>query len=108
MQANEYLILMDKAKTVLQDLETAYKKLTIEELTVPNIVEPKVKISNQERSKIYYQKNREKHLKHMKDYYCQAIQPKKTMCFICNCEVLESKLGIHQNTKKHLMKIINE
>ncbi len=49
--------------------------------------------NKKEYNKLWYEKNKEKHLKNMRE---------KVECEICKCQINKSQVAVHKNTNKHL------
>jgi hypothetical protein len=60
----------------------------------------KLKLTKQEKCKLYYENNREKHLNKMKEKYKSC---EKQFCECCNKEYIKSKFQVHLQTQKHKM-----
>lgn len=60
----------------------------------------RLKLSLSQRNKLYYERNKENHIKNVKAY--AQLKNEKQHCDCCNCDVLKIKFNIHCKTKKHL------
>lgn len=69
--------------------------------TLTKLLQP----SKKELNKQYYEKNKDKHLNTVKQYYNDKIKNDKVNCNCCNKSYLKCKFDLHLNSNIHKKKL---